>query len=65
MPTYRIPVNFYVEAVTVADAAYKLAEYLDYASHLVTPLVRGGEDIMGVDVEVHQAEECPPVPAED
>lgn len=61
MPTYRIPVNFYVEADTLTDAACDIAEYLDYASQLVL----GGEDITGVDVLAHQAEECPPFPVED
>jgi hypothetical protein len=61
MPTYRIPVSFYMEAPTLADAACRLSEYLDDASRAVLPV----ENVFGVDIEEEKAEECPPVPAED
>lgn len=52
MPTYRIPVNFYIEATSLEEAACRVSEYLDDASRSVLH----GEDIFGVDIEEHQAE---------
>lgn len=57
MPTYRIPVSFYVESETMFDALHQLTLYLDEASQCVID-PRG---LVGVDVEAHQAEPVPDI----
>ena len=61
MPTYRIPASLYVEAENVHAALQAATLYLDEAATLLP----NWGTITAVDVEIHQAEECPPVPAED
>ena len=67
MPTYRIPASLYIEAEDVHAAIQTATTYLDEASYR---LANDGFDrtwgtITAVDVETHQAEECPPIPADD
>ena len=63
MPTYRIPASLYVEAENVHAALHTVTQYLDDAAHDLASEAYPG--LVAVDVETHQAEECPPVPAED
>jgi hypothetical protein len=63
MPTYRIPASLYVEAENVHAALQTVTQYLDDAAHDLASEAYPG--LVAVDVEVHQAEECPSVPAED
>jgi len=63
MPTYRIPASLYVEAENVHAALQTVTQYLDDAAHDLASEAYPG--LVAVDVETHQAEECPPVPAED
>ena len=61
MPTYRIPASLYVEAETVHAALQSATLYLDEAATLLP----NWGSITAVDVEVQQAEECPPFPVDD
>jgi len=61
MPTYRIPASLYIEAEDVHAAIQLATTYLDEASYLLT----NWDTITAVDVETHQAEECPTIPADD
>ena len=61
MPTYRIPASLYVEAENVHAALQTVTLYLDEAATLLP----NWGTITAVDVEIHQAEECPPFPVED
>ena len=63
MPTYRIPASLYVEAENIHAALQTVTQYLDDAAHDLASEAYPG--LVAVDVETHQAEECPPVPAED
>ncbi len=66
MPTYRIPASLYVEAENVHAALQTVTQYLDDAAHVLhEPCGSHYPGLVAVDVETHQAEECPPVPAED
>lgn len=63
MPTYRIPASLYVEAENVEAALHIVTEYLDDAAYVLSSGVyfdtNRYPDIVAVDVEAHQAEECP------
>ena len=61
MPTYRSPASLYVEAENVHAALQSATLYLDEAATLLP----NWGTITAVDVETHQAEECPPFPVED
>lgn len=63
MPTYRIPASLYVEAENVHAALQTVTQYLDDAAHDLASEAYPG--LVAVDVEVHQAEECPPFPVDD
>ena len=66
MPTYRIPASLYVEAENVHAALHTVTQYLDDAAHVLRDFASEAyPGLVAVDVETHQAEECPPFPVED
>jgi hypothetical protein len=58
MPTYRIPASLFIDAENIHAAIQSATLYLDEAS---VALPNWG-NITAVDIEVHEAEECPLTP---